>query len=202
MTQVFTEKVTHLFYILLTFTQRKSCFFILLTSFITSNSVHSEELEEYQAKALLVYNFIKSTSWPEGSFKTVTSPIEIGIIGDEEFYNSFENYQGKRVKNRSLKFVKLELMTDFSKQHALYISGRWNAPIHYFLRNLSSTKKPILTIGESEDFALNGGIISIIKKNNHLALLTNPNAAKNSNLFLSRNLLKLSKQVSNIRDNK
>jgi hypothetical protein len=48
-------------------------------------------------------------------------------------------------------------MTDFEEQHVLYFSGKWNDRIQYFLHNLSSTKKPTLTIGESEDFALNGG---------------------------------------------
>jgi hypothetical protein len=65
----------------------KMCLLILLTGFITSNSVHSEELEEYQAKALLVYNFIKSTSWPEGSFKRIPHPLKLRLVGDQEFLN-------------------------------------------------------------------------------------------------------------------
>ena len=200
MTQAPTDKATQILPFLLKFTQKKWCILTLLAGLFFLNQVHSEELKEYEAKALLVYNFIKSTSWPEGSFKNKTSPIEVAVVGDQDLFKSFQPYQGKRVKGRPLKIVKLKLMTELKTEHVLYVSGKWNTSIKISLQNLSYAKKPTLTIGESEDFALNGGIISIIRKNNHLALLTNPNAAKISNLFLSRNLVKLSRQVSTLGD--
>ncbi|HCP39338.1 MAG TPA: DUF4154 domain-containing protein, partial [Verrucomicrobiales bacterium] len=75
------------------------------------------------------------------------------------------------------------------------------ASTKFFIENVGLKERPILTVGESEDFVINGGIISIINENDHLALLTNPNAAKNSQLFLSNNLVKLSRQVSTHKGN-
>ncbi|MDB4642743.1 YfiR family protein, partial [Verrucomicrobia bacterium] len=76
----------------------------------------------------------------------------------------------------------------------------WTASTKFFMENVGLKEKPILTVGESEDFVVNGGVISIIKENDHLALLTNPDAAKNCQLFLSSNLVKLSRQVSTRKD--
>ena len=173
---------------------------LLVCSCFTSHGV-SKELDEYEAKALLVYNFIKYTSWPEGSFDNEKSPIQIAVVGNSIFFDSFKNYQGKQVNGRTLKIVMLEMMTDFDGEHVLYLSGKWTASTKFFMKNVGLKERPILTVGESEDFVVNGGVISIINENDHLALLTNPNAAKNSQLFLSSNLVKLSRQVSTRDDN-
>ena len=163
-------------------------------------STRSQQLQEYEARALLVYNFVKSTSWPEGSFAERHSPIVIGIVGNQDLVNAFQKFQGKLIKGRPLEFEKFEHMTDFQSGHLLYISGEWSASSKFFIDSLRKSRKPILTVGEDLNFVINGGMISIIREDKHLALLTNPNEAKSAGLFLSNNLVKLSKQVSTLKE--
>ena len=173
-----------------------ACFLPLLLNLLAVPASHGQELQEYEAKALLLYNFAKSTSWPEGSFEDEKSPIKVGVISDREFFTSFKKYQDKLVNGHPLIIERLETVTDFKTGHILYIQGSWTASIKFYINYLSKSNKPILTVGESLDFVLNGGMISIVHENDHLALLTNPKATKDANLFLSRNLINLSKQVS------
>jgi hypothetical protein len=174
---------------------------IFLCCFLTTNAHQTPKLQEYEAKALLLYNFAKSTSWPEGSFKQKNSPIVVGVVGSLKIFNAFKVYNNKLANGRPLKFERLEFITDFKTGHILFITTEWTASAKLFIENLSQSKKPILTVGESQEFVLNGGMISIVQENNHLALLTNPNATKNANLFLNRNLIKLSRQISRQEDN-
>ena len=188
------------FHLRFTFKRIINCVVVLLVCNCFTWHGVSKDLDEYEAKALLVYNFVKYTSWPEGSFDNENSAIQIAVVGNSNFFDSFKNYQGKQVQGRALKIVMLNMITDFDGEHVLYLSGKWTASTKFFMENVGLKEKPILTVGESEDFVVNGGVISIINKNDHLALLTNPDAAKNCQLFLSNNLVKLSTQVSTRKD--
>ena len=107
------------FHLRFTFNRIVIYFIVLLVcDCFTSHGV-SEELDEYEAKALLVYNFVKYTSWPEGSFDNEKSPIQIAVVGNSNFFDSFKNYQGKQGKGRALKIVMLKMMTDFDGEHVL-----------------------------------------------------------------------------------
>lgn len=156
-------------------------------------------VEEFEAKAVLVYHFAKFTSWPEGTFETDSSPISISVYGDKGFYDALKKYQGRVINGRALDIHHIKIIAQESPPQILYATGTMDATVSYYLKNQSS---PTLTIGETVDFVKQGGILSIVRDKEHLTLFSNLKAAVETKLYLNNNLVKLTKQVSSGPDGK
>src|SRR6478672_2249385 len=53
---------------------------------------------EYQIKAAFIYNFAKFVEWPASALPTPTSPIVIGVLGENPFGDTLE----KTVHNKAV----------------------------------------------------------------------------------------------------
>ena len=59
---------------------------------------------EYQVKTAYLYNFAKFIQWPAGAFADSSSPIVIGILGEDPFGNSLDQVVSQRqAQGRSLR---------------------------------------------------------------------------------------------------
>jgi hypothetical protein len=61
----------------------------------------SVSYREYDVKAAFLYNFIKFTDWPEGK-PAESNMIIIGILGQDQFGNSFDTIKNKTIDNKKL----------------------------------------------------------------------------------------------------
>jgi len=167
----------------------------LVISPIHSLQAEIEEppVEEFEAKAVLVYHFAKLTSWPEGTFKTDQSPILISVYGDKGFYEVLKKYDDRIVNGRALSVRYVEAIADAPHSQILYITGDMDSTVEYYLKKHST---PTLTVGESKDFVEQGGILAIVREKEHLTLYANLKSAVETKLYLNNNLVKLTKQVS------
>lgn len=156
-------------------------------------------VKEFEAKAVLVYHFAKFTSWPEGTFLNEQSPIKVAVYGDKGFYEVLKKYHGRSINGRPLSIHHIKEIVQDPQPQILYVTGKMDAAALYYINNNSA---PTLTVGETKEFAEKGGILSIVREEDHLTLYANLQSAVKTKLYLNNNLVKLAKQVTSPREGK
>jgi hypothetical protein len=145
---------------------------------------------EYQIKAKYIYNFTRFVDWPEESFENPDSPFVIGIIGNDPYGIDLDKtIEGKQIKNRRFIIRRCQNIEDLSSCHILFIGvdkGAQRSQIFNKIKN-----KCILTVGDEEHFARDGGMINFIIMKKRIRFEINREAVKQSHLKMSTNLLKM-----------
>jgi hypothetical protein len=168
----------------------------LLGLFLGAPSSFAQEpvFTEYQVKALFLLNFAKYVEWPADAFADATVPITIGVVGEDRFDGKLKKaVTGKTVGGRAIVVRKVDSDDDLSKCHILYISTPEGKQLAAVLGKVKS--RPILTVGESERFTQEGGVISFVKKDEKIRLEVDLTAARAARLQLSSKLLSVADVV-------
>lgn len=153
---------------------------------------------EYLIKAGFIYNFAKFIQWPESAFAQPNSPIVIGILGTDPFGSVMDRIVAdKTIGGRG--FVVRRLTwgkdgADLKNCAIVFVSSSEHKNLHDILLSLKGL--PILTIGDTPDFAQKGGIIGFTVEDNRIRFEINVAAARLAQLVISSRLLTLAKIVS------
>ena len=163
----------------------------LMHFLLGSLTLHAQAyMSEYEVKALFLLNFIKYVEWPAGASATIT----IGILGQDNFGDSLKNaVDGKTIDGRTLMIRHLTLGDSPDGCAILFISASEASQQSAILSKTGS--RPILTVGESETFIENGGIINFLLKDGKIHLAINLSAAHKANLQISSKLLSVADVV-------
>lgn len=157
-------------------------------------SLAQPEVDEDPAKTALVYAFAKFVQWPEGTFPAPTTPFVIGVIDNPAMLEALQPLTQKRMHGRAVEVVSLESPDAPERYQILYCS---RAQLEDFAdthpERLSADH--ILTVGEEEGFAENGGILRLMVVDDHLGFVVNSTAAKRAGLGLSSSLYHLAHAV-------
>jgi hypothetical protein len=150
--------------------------------------------DEYRVKAAFLFNFAKFVDWPEPAFKSAADPIVICIVGKNPFGAELEQTvngqtaQGKPFQVRQI--VDLELM---GACHILFVSSseRKRLPvIFHAIKTLG-----VLTVGESDNFTAEGGIVNFRIEDGTIRIQINVDAAAQHQIHISSKLLSLAEIV-------
>ena len=149
---------------------------------------------EYRVKALFLINFAKYVEWPGAAFPSPTSPIIIGLIGENRFGDNLANAVAEKAIDGH-PVVLRQLGHDDSPLgcHILFISGSEKSRFPELLERLKN--QPILTVSDINHFAEQGGIIGFVKKEDRIRLAIDLGAAHRANLQLSSKLLSVADSV-------
>ncbi len=155
----------------------------------------AQSLEEQTVLAALALNIVRFTTWPaEAQMKDT---IAFCVIGNNVVQQSFVGIDHKTVGDRTLQVINLSRLRNFEQCHVLYISDlKPNILLQLFVE---IKKRPLLTIGEGSDFAVQGGMVGMENVNGKITLHVNLPVARESNLNISARLLKLAKIIGNYR---
>lgn len=153
----------------------------------------AEKPSEYQIKAAYLYNFAKFVRWPESAFSDQKAPLVIGVLGKNHFDGELTPLSLKTVRGRSIEIRYFETLQEIETCHMLYISTDEFKKRESILRGLIT--RPIVTVGESEQFADTGGIIQFVTIRNRLRFIINLNAARKHKIKIDAQLLSLATDV-------
>jgi hypothetical protein len=142
---------------------------------------------EAQIKAVFLFNFAKYVEWPAAAFPNATAPIAIGVLGRDPFGDYLQHVEGKMLQGHPFVIKHLAPDSDVSGCQILFISHSEASRMREILEKTSAL--PILTVGEDEPFAQNGGIIRFVLKNGNVRLAIDLNAAQKAGLTISSKLL-------------
>jgi hypothetical protein len=144
---------------------------------------------EYQIKAVYLFNFAQFVDWPATAFPTPETPLVIGILGKDPFDGSLEEaVRGETVNHRPLVVRRYNRVEDVFDCHVLFIS---RSETDHLSRIFTALKgRNILTVGEVEGFADQGGMIRFITEKNRVRFKINVGSAKAASLTISSKLLR------------
>jgi hypothetical protein len=152
------------------------------------------EVDEYQVKAAFLYNFAKFVEWPPQTFKEVSDPFVICVLGENPFGRQLGDViDGKTVDGRVLKIRPVANAQQAGNCQILFISSSERNRLRSVLGDLKSS--PILTVGDTEGFAAAGGVINFTLDRDAVRIEINAAAAKQKNLQISSKLLSLAHMV-------
>lgn len=178
---------------------KKQCHTILVilllssTSCFYSNAISATTFaNEYQLKAVFLYNFANFINWPNTAFTDEDSPFLICILGDDPFQEELDiTIEDQEARGRTLEVVRFKTFDKVSACHILFISESQQFSLAEIYR--FTCQYPILTVSESDYFIDYGGMIRFYNVNQRVRLEINPDAVEQTGLKADANLLNLSK---------
>ena len=164
-------------------------------------SASGQGAKEYDLKAAFLCKFALFVKWPTNAFSDAKAPIIIGVLGSDPFGNSLEEvarnetFQERKLTVRNYASVE-SLMNQADEAakicHILFISQSESGKLGRIFTGLKG--RPVLTVGESERFCQNGGIIQFVIVENKVRFIINQDAARAAEIKLSATLLDLAEK--------
>jgi hypothetical protein len=171
---------------------------LLVFAMLIAPAARSEEaVSAEQLKAAFLYNFVRFVEWPTNAFNLDSDPIVLGVIGGDKFASELATLlKEKKAHNRPFVVKKLSAAADAASCQVVFVGD--GEARHPQAIVEATRKKPILLVGEAEDFLENGGMINILQdeRQKRLQFDINPQAAEQSSLTVSSHLLRLARKTT------
>jgi hypothetical protein len=152
------------------------------------------ETREYQIKAAFLVNFMQFVTWPPAAFTNADAPFCIGVLGDDPFGAALDQaVRGETVHHHKVVVQRTQRVEDCKDCQMIFVSRSEEKNLAVILPSLNSG--PILTVGETRDFARRGGVINFFLEGNKVRFEINPTVAQRGKLKISAQLLNLGKIV-------
>jgi hypothetical protein len=160
-----------------------------------ARSYAKSDAGEYQIKAAFLFNFVKFVDWPADTFKDEKYPITFCTVGEDPFGGTLDEVvSGKMSGNHSIRVQHYKLPKDILGCHILFIGSQQKKFIAAILDHLKNS--PVLTVGESDGFVQQGGMIGFVLEEDKLRFDINLDSARAAKLKISSRLLSLAKIVT------
>jgi hypothetical protein len=145
--------------------------------------------DEYQVKAVYLFNFGQFVEWPSRVFETSEAPFVICIFGTDPFGGSVDQVvRGEKLGSRPIVVERLQGTSDIGRCNILFI-GRDEADrleeALAAVRGLS-----VLTVTDVDGAEHRGAIIVLYNQNNRIRMRINLPRARASDLTISSKLLR------------
>jgi hypothetical protein len=145
---------------------------------------------EYQLKAVFLFNFAKFVEWPGQAFTDPRDPFTICLAGANPFGSSLDDeVRGKTVANRSISIRLVSSPEQVRKCQILFVPASERKRERGLLEALQGLS--VLTVGDTDDFTANGGIVQFKLIDARLHFKIAHEAAERANLRISSKLLSL-----------
>jgi hypothetical protein len=165
---------------------------LLVLMFATTSE--AQPAGEYQVKAAFLFNFAKFVEWPAKSFNGLGDSIRLCVLGDNPFGTALVDViAGKRINDRSLLAVRLVDAKDAGRCQVLFVSKPERKNLRPIMAMAESNG--ILTVGDWDNFALDGGMIGFRLDDGKVRLEINLKAAEQAQVQISSKLLNLAQIV-------
>ncbi|HXN29428.1 MAG TPA: YfiR family protein [Candidatus Acidoferrales bacterium] len=149
---------------------------------------------EYHVKAAFLFHFVQLVEWPGGEPGNQADPLTLCMLGEDPFRGDLEvTLEGKSVGSRPLRVRHLKPAEGFQGCQVLFVGRRDAARLGRVLEELKDG--PTLTVGESDGFVEQGGMIGFCLVENKVRFEINVQAAEQAKLRISSRLLLLAQTV-------
>lgn len=175
------------------------CAVLLLALVLLGSPVRAQGLAgEAQIKAAFVYNFLKFVEWPRDETARLSDPLVVVIVGDGPTAEAVEEFLAtKRVGDHAITIRRLAWDQPLVGVQAAFVSEDDPRRLHRVLA--AATSAGVLSIGEGEAFASNGGVIALLLVDRKVRFDIDVDAATAARLRVSSKLLALGHVVRSSR---
>lgn len=163
----------------------------IVVMFIGTSKFSYAATMESAVKAGVIYNFAKYIEWPESMDMYAT--FNICHMGDNRLEDSLQALQGKLIGDKHISVKQNIKREDFNSCQILFIAEDDDQETYKLLHDIGNA--PIVTVSDSPEFVLKGGMIGIIRDGSRVGFEVNLAPANVKDLHFSSQLLKLAKTV-------
>lgn len=150
--------------------------------------------QEYQVKAELLANFAAFVKWPEGTFPATNSPVVIGVFGKDPFDRFLEKaVEAPGRPGRPLKLRRVTTEAEMRQCQVLFVASSERRRLRELRERLDGA--PLLTVGETEDFLDQGGVINFLLKGQSVRFEISVSSAQAAGLKVDAKLLGVANAV-------
>lgn len=161
----------------------------------TGNPAEQPQFSENQVKSAFLTKFAMFVEWPGKPVPGGQTPIVIGILGDDPFGPQFELALAKETINgRPFALKRLKDPQEAGGCQILFVSASERPRLPEILAAVR--KQPILTVGDQERFAHQGGMINFVKQGSKVRFEVNSAAVEAGGLKMSAKLLQVAIPVT------
>ena len=163
-----------------------SCVFIFSLISLFAPLLSAQLKDESAVKAALVFNLTKYVEWPHQS-----QALTIGFVGDGPMGETLQKVlDGKTSESRPIRVLLFPSDGQLEQCNILYIAQSSPNKIRAAIDKVRN--KGVLTVGDSDSFARNGGMVGLVRTGDQVQIQVNLEATEESQLKISSRLLNLS----------
>jgi len=156
------------------------------------------DTSEDLVKAGLLYNFAIYVTWPNSAWANTDSPIMNCVMGDDSLAQTLNGVVApKKINARNLVVKKVKWSKDprdFKDCTLLYIASSEAAHGDEVIQLLKGA--PTLTVADFPDFTKHGGMINFFLEDSKVRFEVNSEAARQSDLAISSQILSRAKIIT------
>jgi hypothetical protein len=156
------------------------------------NMAGADAPNEYEVKAVMLFNLTHFVEWPASAFEDAAAPIVIGVLGRDPFGRYLESaVQGETVNGRRIVIKHFTRAQALAPCHVLFICANEKSKLDQIFSKLKG--RPVLTVSEIEKFSsLPGGMLLLYENNQKkIRLRLNLESARSAGLNVSSKLIQV-----------
>ena len=170
---------------------------------VIANPAPAKIFDEYQVKAVFLYNLTYFIHWPADAPPIGDRPFTITVFGRDKLHAYLDNVvRGERINGRKVVVRRSQSLAEI-EQHPgdlLFISES-QMTLWPQIRAIAR-RHGILTVGDVEGFAHRGGMVNLLTSGRKISIEININEAKRNGFDISAKLLKLARIVNSGKDDR
>lgn len=165
--------------------------FFFIAVLLSQQAIADDANVEYKVKAGYLYNFTKFITWPEDKSET----FNLCIVGEDPFGDLIGPIEQRTAFGRPIKLFRFNSFNKEQRCHILFVSAsiKDNSSLKNILAIQEANKS--LTVGESKEFAAQGGMIGFVNRQGNIKLQINLKVLQQSDLKISAKLLEVAELV-------
>lgn len=163
--------------------------FAMLAAFPPRLAVGEIVQEDYKVKAVFIYNVMKFVEWPLNALPADTTTITVCSLGKAPLNRELESLNGRTIGKHTLALRNVNATDDLDICQVLVHGGFQVDALRYLYKKVAD--KPILSIGEANNFARDFGMIGFVVVNESVRLEIQSDRAKRVGIKLSAKLLEV-----------
>jgi len=164
---------------------------------LSMSGAGSPTFSEFEVKAAWLFNFARFVDWPTNTFTNPATPLVVGVVGvggKDPFGRELEKaFTDRTIRGRPVILKRGPLESELTGCHLLYVAPSERRRFRELFEKLRGA--PVLTVGESDEFLEQGGIINFVRKDNAVRFDIDVRSAQRAGLKLDANLLKVALTV-------
>jgi YfiR/HmsC-like len=149
---------------------------------------------EYRVKLAFLYNFTQFIEWPTEAFSAPAAPLVICVAGRNPFQGEVDRGSRRRTADgHPIQIKQLGPTDDPRACQMIFVRSSAKRATGKMLEAVRGSST--LTVGESADFAAQGGVINFTLAESRLGFEINLDAALQTRAVISSKLLALAKII-------
>ena len=167
---------------------------LLLAALAMAVPAPAVESDDYEQKGRFLLSFARFVEWPSQSQVGLNDEVRLCVLGSGDVTSALsEVLQGRRAGRRHVMVRRVVDLGGVTWCRIFFVTKSAELEPESVLNSLGAAS--ILTVGESDGFAANGGMVNFIHDRNRVRFEINEGAARRAGLKISSKLLRLAELV-------